>query len=82
MNLPQSPGEAVATARRYLASPEGRPMRARVAIVMAASAPLIASLPPLRASRLGRLIGVAGGAALVVRVADLIRDWEPGTVRV
>ena len=65
------------SARRYLASPEGRRARHRVASVLAAAAPLLATLPVMRRSRLGRLLGLAGGAALLVKFAGKLRDWEP-----
>ena len=63
----------------YLASDEGRRMRAKVAAGLMVAAPLIARLPVMRASKLGKLIGFAGGAALVVKAAEMIRDWEPAT---
>lgn len=75
-------GDAMSDAAReirdYLASAEGRRMRSRLATGLILSAPVIARLPVMRASRVGRLIGVAGGAALIVGVAELIRDWDPG----
>ena len=33
-------------------------------------------IPGVRATPIGRLLGVTGGAALVVRAAEAIRDWE------
>jgi len=48
-----------------------------VAAGLIASAPFVSRLPAFGAKRLGRLIGFAGGAAIIVKVADLIRDWEP-----
>lgn len=62
----------------YLASPEGRRMRAWLATGLIVAAPAIARLPWMRLTRLGRLIALTGGAALVVKMAELIRDWEPG----
>jgi hypothetical protein len=67
----------VKDARAYLASPEGQRLRRIVAAGLIASAPFVSRLPAFRATRLGRLIGFAGGAAIIVKVADLIRDWEP-----
>jgi hypothetical protein len=63
--------------RAFLASPEGQRLRRVVATGLIAAAPLVSRLPVFRASRLGRLVGLAGGAALIVKVADVIRDWEP-----
>jgi hypothetical protein len=48
-----------------------------VATGLIAAAPFVSRLPVFRASRLGRLVGLTGGAALIVKVAHLIRDWEP-----
>jgi hypothetical protein len=63
--------------RAFLASPEGQRYRRILATGLIAAAPLISRLPLFRASRLGRLVGLAGGAALIVKAAELIRDWEP-----
>ena len=62
----------------YLASEEGRRMRSRVATGLIVAAPVIARLPFMKASKLGKLVGFAGGAALIVKAAEMIRDWEPG----
>ena len=35
---------------------------------------------PFFRTPLGRVVQVAGGAALLVRVAEAIRDWEPERV--
>jgi hypothetical protein len=61
----------------YLASPEGQRLRRIVAAGLIASAPFVSRLPVFRASRLGRLVGLAGGTAVIVKVAGVIRDWEP-----
>ena len=61
----------------YLSSEEGRKMRGRVATGLIVAAPVLARLPFMRASKLGRLVGFAGGAALIVKAAEMIRDWEP-----
>ncbi len=63
--------------RRYLASPEGREVRRRVAQVAILGAPLLFRLKFIRAHPVGRLIGLVGGAALVVKLAEALRDWEP-----
>lgn len=62
--------------RAFLASPEGQRLRAAVATGLIVAAPIISRLPVFQASRLGRLIGLAGGTALIVKVAHMIRDWE------
>ena len=63
--------------RRYLATPEGRQLRKRVAQVAIIGAPLLFRLKFVRNHPLGRLLGVVGGAALVVKLAEALRDWEP-----
>ena len=73
----QAAADAVAEIRVYLASEEGRRLRQRVATGLVFAAPAIARLPWMRASRLGRFVGMAGGSALIVKLADVIRDWEP-----
>ncbi|MGZ5213951.1 MAG: hypothetical protein ACXWXM_09585, partial [Actinomycetota bacterium] len=40
------------------------------------SVPLVMRLPWLKRTPIGKLIEVGGGAALLVKVAELIRDWE------
>jgi len=64
--------------REWLASPRGRLYRRRFAQVLLLSAPVILRFRFLRISPLGRLIELAGGAAIVVKIAEAIRDWEPG----
>jgi hypothetical protein len=63
--------------RYFLASQQGRQMRANLAKVMLASAPALASVLLLRRSWLGRVLGAAGAATVLVAVAEAIRDWEP-----
>ncbi len=64
-------------ARRWLATPAGRRVRALAAQLLIVSAPF-ALRHPFFKTPVGRLIEVAGGAALLMKVAELIRDWEPG----
>ena len=68
-------------ARAFLASPEGQRFRNMVATGLIVAAPFVSRLPVFRASRLGRLVGLTGGAALIVKVAQVIRDWEPRPVQ-
>lgn len=63
-------------ARLWLATPTGRRIRALAAQVLIVSAPF-ALRHPFFKTPAGRLIEVAGGAALLMKVAELIRDWEP-----
>ncbi len=63
--------------RAFLASPEGQRLRGMIATGLVVAAPVVSRLPMFRASRLGRFVGLAGGTALMVKLADVIRDWEP-----
>jgi hypothetical protein len=69
--------EGVTDVRRYLASPEGRELRRRVAQVAILAAPLLFRLKFIRNHPVGRILGLVGGAALVVKLAEALRDWEP-----
>lgn len=64
-------------ARAYLASPEGRRLRRRVAQVVIVAAPLVTRSRVFRATWPGRVIGAIGGAALMVKLAEALRDWDP-----
>lgn len=70
-------GEAVELAKGYLASEHGRRARTTLAAGMIAAAPLVMRLPAVRAHPLGRLLAFVGGAAAVVKAAEVMRDWEP-----
>ncbi|MCA1726267.1 MAG: hypothetical protein LC722_01010 [Actinobacteria bacterium] len=63
--------------KAYLATDEGRELRRKLAAGLMFSAPLISRLPIMRASKIGKVVGLAGGAALLVKAAEMIRDWEP-----
>jgi hypothetical protein len=62
----------------FLESPTGRRLRSALAAGMIVSVPLIMRVPGLRRSAMGRLIETLGGAALVIKLAEVIRDWERG----
>lgn len=68
---------AVGEAKRFAASEQGRKIRHNVATGLMVAAPAVVSMPFVRRTRLGKLIELAGGAALVVAVAEKIRDWNP-----
>ncbi|MFY9587393.1 MAG: hypothetical protein WAT66_08065 [Actinomycetota bacterium] len=68
---------ALRDARLYLASPQGKNLRTNVARGLMAAAPIVAGTPLMRRSLVGRVLGLAGAAAAVVKVAEAIRDWEP-----
>lgn len=69
---------AVDEAKRFVASEQGRRVRHNIATGLMVAAPAVLSLPILRRTRIGKVIELAGGTALVVAVAEKIRDWEPG----
>jgi hypothetical protein len=63
--------------RRYMASSEGRQLRKRVAQALIISAPFLFRLKFFTRTWPGRVLGLVGGAALVVKLAEAMRDWEP-----
>lgn len=67
--------------RRYLASPEGRVLRQRIAQILIFTAPFVFRFGRFKASRMGKVLGVLGGTAVVVKLAEVLRDWEPGETR-
>ena len=60
----------------FLDSPAGRRLRRYLATALIISVPLVMRIPGLRRSPIGRLIEVGGGAVVIVKLAELIRDWE------
>jgi hypothetical protein len=60
----------------FLDSPSGRRLRKRLATGLIVSVPFIMRIPGLKRSPIARVIEVGGGAALVIKVAELVRDWE------
>lgn len=61
----------------FLDSPAGRRLRRLLAGAAIVGAPLLFRLPALRRFPLLRVLELAGGAALVVKFAEALRDWEP-----
>jgi len=70
--------KAVTDARRFLASEEGRKIRHQVAHGLMVAAPIVFMTPIVRRTKLAKLVELGGGAAMVAKLADMIRDWEPG----
>jgi hypothetical protein len=66
--------------KAWLDSPRGRRYREVAARALVVSVPLLLKHPFFK-TPLGRVVGLAGGAAAVAKVADVIRDWEPATAR-
>ena len=64
----------------FLESPAGRRLRRTIATGLIVSVPLVMRIPGLRKTFVGRAIETVGGAALVITLAELIRDWERGHV--
>ena len=60
----------------FLDSPTGRRLRRYLATALIISVPLVMRIPGLRRSPIGRLIEVGGGTVVIVKIAELIRDWE------
>ncbi len=69
--------EGVDELRAYLASPEGQQLRKRIAQFAVVAAPLLFRMRFFRATPVGRILGMVGGAALLVKAAEALRDWEP-----
>jgi hypothetical protein len=72
-------GRGVDEARLWLATPTGRRVRALAARLLIMSAPLVLRHPFFK-TPVGRLVELAGGAALLIKVAELVRDWDPEAV--
>ncbi|GAC1410434.1 MAG: hypothetical protein NVSMB57_04200 [Actinomycetota bacterium] len=56
---------------------EGERARKRVAGALITAAPVIAFVAGRRRPVIGRLLGSAGAATLLVKLGEKIRDWEP-----
>jgi len=61
---------------RFLSTPAGKRMRGVLAGAIILTAPLIFRIPGLRRYPLIRALEFLGGAALIVRFAEALRDWE------
>jgi hypothetical protein len=68
---------AVQEIEDFLDSPGGRRLRRFLAGAAIVGAPLLFRLPVLKRYPLLRALEVAGGAALLVKFAEALRDWEP-----
>lgn len=62
--------------KRFLVSPAGRRFRGVLAAGLILTAPAIFRIPGLRRYPLIRTLELIGGAALIVRFAEALRDWE------
>ena len=61
---------------RFLASPTGRRFRKVLAAGIILTAPAVFRIPGLRRYPLIRALELIGGAALIIRFAEALRDWE------
>ena len=66
--------------RAYMRTEEGEKVRKRVAGVLITAAPVIAYVAGRRRPVIGRLLGSAGAATILVKIGEKIRDWEPPAV--
>ena len=73
----EAASEATGAARSFLGSERGRRLRKQVATVLIVAAPIVGELPVIRRSPIARILRTAGVAALVVKGAEWLRDWEP-----
>ncbi|MDP9343831.1 MAG: hypothetical protein M3Q23_17425 [Actinomycetota bacterium] len=64
-------------AEAWLTSPAGRRFRKNAARAVLIGTPLLFRHRFFRYTWTGRLIELAGGAALLIKLAEAIRDWEP-----
>lgn len=67
--------------RRFLASDAGRRLRRAIGAGVILTAPLLFRIPGLRRHPFFRTIEIAGGVALVVKLAEALRAWEPAEPR-
>jgi hypothetical protein len=72
---------AVQDVEDFLDSPAGRRARRILAATAIVTAPLLFRIPGLKRYPLLRALELAGGAALLVRFAEALRDWEPSARR-
>ena len=60
----------------FLDSAAGKRLRRYLANGLILSVPLVMRMPWLKRSPIGKLIELGGGAAILMKVAELVRDWE------
>jgi hypothetical protein len=67
--------------QRFLASDAGRRFRRVLATGAIVGVPILFRIPGLRRYPMIRWLELVGGAALVVKLAEALRDWEPENPR-
>ena len=75
--LPETIARARRDALQFLASPAGERWRRRAAWVLVVALPLAFRIPVLRKHWALRFLELAGGAAILVKLGQAVRDWEP-----
>ncbi|MEX1264446.1 MAG: hypothetical protein WEE66_11035 [Actinomycetota bacterium] len=75
-NLVEQADVAADELLEFLDSPTGRRLRNVLAGAVIVSVPLIMRIPGLKRSPLGRLVALTGGSAILLGIAEAIRDWE------
>jgi hypothetical protein len=65
--------------QEFLASDAGRRLRRVLAGGLILGAPLLFRVPGLKRYPLIRTLEVIGGAALLMKFAEALRDWEPAS---
>jgi hypothetical protein len=76
----EAASDAAEAARSFIASERGRRLRRQVATVLIVAAPVISELPVIRRHPVARILRTAGVAALVVKGAEWLRDWQPQAI--
>jgi len=64
-------------ALRFLVSPAGERWRHRAAWLLIVALPVVFRVPRLRRHWAIRLLELAGGATVLVKLGEAIRDWRP-----
>jgi len=75
--LPETIGRRRREALRFLASPRRRAVRRRTAWVLVVALPLVFRIPLVRKHWALRFLELAGGAPILVKLGEAVRDWEP-----
>jgi hypothetical protein len=78
-SLPERIADLRHDAIRFLASPAGERWRHRAAWFLIVALPVVFRVPRLRRHWAIRLLELAGGATILVKLGESIRDWQPGT---
>jgi hypothetical protein len=78
---PQRIGRRVVIAaedfQRFFASDAGRRLRRVLAAGVIVTVPMLFRIPVLRRHPLLRWLELLGGVAVIVKLAEALRDWEP-----